>query len=109
MMTRRLACRLFALAAATTPLPAQLPLITVPPGALRIDLSGSFYPNDQIWDNGTRRPLGSTLDGTSNGLISTLQRSLSQLLGQSVSGLSLGTVNAIAAREHGVGKIGLAY
>ena len=87
----------------------QLPLITVPRGALRIDLSGALYPNDRIWDGGSTRPLGSTLDGAANPLVASLQANLGQLLGQPVSGLSLGTVTAVAAREHGVGNIGLAY
>ena len=85
---------------------AQLPLITVPQGALRIDLAGNFYPNDRFWDNGATRPLSATLDGASTPLVAGLQAGLAQILGQPVSGLSLG---AIAAREHGVGNIGLAF
>jgi hypothetical protein len=84
----------------------QLPLITVPQGALRIDLAGSFYPNDRFWDNGATRPLSATLDGASTPLVAGLQAGLAQILGQPVSGLSLGVM---AAREHGVGNIGLAF
>ena len=108
-MIRRFAPAAVLLVLAATHVHAQLPLITVPSGALRIDLSGNFYPNDHFWDSGTTRPLGSTLDGSSNPMVTGLQTSLAQLLGQPVSGLSLGTVTAIAAREHGVGNIGLAY
>jgi hypothetical protein len=108
-MIRRFAPAAVLLALVLQTARAQLPLITAPRGALRIDLAGNFFPNDQFWDNGATRPLGATFDGTSNPLVAGLQSSLTQLLGQPVSGLSLGTVNAIAAREHGVGNIGLAY
>lgn len=108
-MVRRLAPAAVLLALTALNASGQLPLITVPPGALRIDFSGNFYPNDQFWETGTRRPLGTTLDGSSNALVTGLQNSLAQVLGQPVSGLSLGTIRALAAREHGVGNIGLAY
>jgi hypothetical protein len=89
-------------------LAAQLPMITVPSGLLRIDVNGAFYPSNDFRDNGRTRPLGSMLDGTDNGMVSSLQRSLSQIAGESVTGLSLGGISAVAAREHGVGEIGLA-
>ena len=107
-MIRPLAPAALLLALALGHAGAQLPLITVPRGALRIDLDGSFYPNDQVWDNGARRPLGAMLDGSSNALVTGLENSLAQVLGQPVSGLSLGRISAIAAREHGVGNVGLA-
>jgi hypothetical protein len=88
---------------------AQAPLITVPRRTLGIDLSGSFYPNDQVWDQGSKRPLGSLIDGQANPVVTSLQSSLTQLLGHPVSGLSLGGALTVAAREHGVGDIGFAF
>ncbi|HEY8061357.1 MAG TPA: hypothetical protein VID74_01105 [Gemmatimonadales bacterium] len=108
-MIRRLTLALAATALAAAASSAQLPLITVPTGALRIDLAGSFYPNDHYWDGGSTRPLGSTIDGTANPLVSALQTGLGQLLGTPVTGLGLGKVTALAAREHGVGTVGLGY
>ncbi len=108
-MLRRLAPAATLLLLSAAPLCAQLGLITVPRGSFRVDLSGAFYPNDQYWSNGTRIPLGNVLDGAANPTIASLQSSLSSLLGQSVSGLSLGGITAIASREHGVADIGFAY
>ena len=108
-MIRRLTMAVAATALLASAGSAQLPLITVPTGAPRIDLDGSFYPNDQFWDRGSTRPLGSTIDGAANPLVTGLETSLGQLLGTPVTGLSLGKVTALAAREHGVGTIGLGY
>ena len=109
MMLRRLAPAAALLILAAAPLPAQLGLITVPHGSFRVDLSGAFYPNSDVWFNGNKRPLGSFVDGTANPTVASLQASLASLLGQSVTGLSLGGVTAIASREHGVGDIGFAF
>ena len=108
-MIRRFAPAAVLLTLATAPLNAQLGLITVPQHSLRIDIVGAFYPNDQVWTDGTKRPLGSFVNGTSNPAITGLQTSLAALLGQPVTGLSLGGITAIASREHGVGDIGFAY
>jgi hypothetical protein len=108
-MIRRLAPAAVLLTLATAPLGAQLGLITVPQGSLRIDIVGAFYPNDQVWVNGTKQPLGSFVNGTTNPAITGLQSSLASLIGQSVTGLSLGGVTAIASRSHGVGDLGFAY
>jgi hypothetical protein len=88
-------------------LPAQLPMITIPHGALEIGLIGAFYPNDQVWDNGTRRPLESLVD-PDNPLTADLQARLSQALAIPVTGLSLGATT-VAAREHGIGDINFGY
>lgn len=95
--------------AAVPSLAAQLPLVTVPHGALRIELSGAFYPSNNDWLNGHQQPISATLDGTRNGIIDDLQSRLGSALGQPVTGLSLGALTTVAAREHGVGDIGLAY
>jgi hypothetical protein len=108
-MIRRLAPAAALLALAALPLTAQLGLITVPQGSLRIDIVGAFYPNDQVWVNGTKQPLGSFVNGTTNPAITGLQSSLASFLGQPVTGLSLGGVTAIASRSHGVGDLGFAY
>ena len=106
-------CRLAPAAAllvlATTPLGAQLGLITVPHGSFRVDLSGGFYPNDQVWVNGAKRELGTFVDGNVNPTVRALQQRLSSLTGQSVTGLSVGGITAIASREHGIGDIGFAF
>lgn len=109
VMLRRLAPAAALLVLVVVPLRAQLGLITIPRGSLRVDLSGAFYPNEEVWVDGAKRPLGSFVDGTANPTIAALQGSLAALLGQSVSGLSLGGITAIAAREHGIGDIGLAF
>ncbi len=88
-------------------LPAQLPMITIPHGALEIGLIGAFYPNDQVWDNGVRRPLGALVDPV-NPLTATLQTRLSAVLGVPVGDLSLGATT-VAAREHGIGDINFGY
>lgn len=108
-MIRRLAPAAALLILATAPLGAQLGLITVPRHSLRIDLVGAFYPNDQAWVNGAKQPLGSFVNGATNPTITGLQASLASLLGQPVTGLSLGGITAIASRDHGVGDIGFAY
>jgi hypothetical protein len=108
-MLRRLAPAVVLLALGAAPLRAQLGLITVPQGSLRIDIVGAFYPNDQVWVNGAKRPLGSFFDGTANPTIAGLQSSLAAVLGQPVTGLSLGGITAIASRDHGVGDLGFAY
>ncbi len=88
---------------------AQLPQPTVPSGALRIEFTGGFYPATDVWSNGSRQPLGSLIDGPSNAFVGRLQVELTQVLGQPVSGLSIGGVTALASRERGVGDIGLAW
>src|SRR4051812_36161514 len=108
-MLRRLAPAVATLLLAAVPLRAQLGMITVPNGSLRIDIVGAFYPNDQVWVNGARQPIGSFINGTANPAISALQTSLATLAGQSVSGLSLGGITAFATRDHGVGDIGFAF
>jgi hypothetical protein len=108
-MIRRFAPAALLLILAIAPLQAQLGLITVPQHSLRIDILGAFYPNDQVWVDGTKQPLGSFINGTTNPTITGLQASLSSLLGQKVTGLSLGGVTAIASRDHGVGEFGFAY
>lgn len=108
-MICRLAPAAVLLTFATVPLGAQLGLITVPQHSLRIDIVGAFYPNDEVWADGTKRPLGSFVIGTTNPAITGLQSSLASVLGQPVSGLSLGGIAAIASRDHGVGDIGFAY
>jgi len=108
-MIRRLAPAALFLGACSTRLVAQLPLVTAPQHTVRIDLSGSFYPNERVWVDGTTQPLGLLVNGGTNAMISTLQSGLATALGQPVSGLSIGTINVVAAREHGVGDIGLAY
>ncbi|HEY3935494.1 MAG TPA: hypothetical protein VGL65_12850 [Gemmatimonadales bacterium] len=102
----RSAAAVFALLPAA--LAAQLPMITVPAGALRIDATGAFYPSNDIWDNGGTRPFGSLLNAANNGMVTSLERGLSQAIGQPVTGLTLGGISAIADRAHGVGDIGLA-
>jgi hypothetical protein len=108
-MLRRFAPAAVLLTLATAPLPAQLGLITVPQHSLRIDIAGAFYPNDQVWVNGTRQSLGSFVNGTTNPAITGLQASLASVTGQPVTGLSLGGITAIASRDHGVGDLGFAY
>ena len=108
-MLRRLAPAAVLLVLVAVPLGAQLGLITVPKGSLRIDIVGAFYPNEEVWVNGTKQPLGSFVNGTASPAITGLQASLAGLLGQPVSGLSLGGITAIASRDHGVGDLGFAY
>jgi hypothetical protein len=109
-MLRRLAPAAVLLSVAAAPLRAQLGLITVPRGSLRIDLVGAFYPNDQDYYNGGKRAIGSLIDnGPVTPAIAALQLGLSSVLGQPVSGLSLGGVTAYASRDHGVGDIGFAF
>ena len=108
-MLRRLAPAVTLLLLTALPVSAQIGLITVPRGSLRVDIAGAFYPNDEIWSHGTRLPLGTLLNGSSNPAFTALQSSLGSLLGQPVSGLSLGGITAIASREHGVGDLGFAY
>ncbi|MGH7583579.1 MAG: hypothetical protein ACREL5_10165 [Gemmatimonadales bacterium] len=92
----------------TTSLAAQLPLITVPRGALRIDFSGSLNPSDHYWSNGDKLPLGAQFDGSDNAMIRGLDASLGTVLGEPVSGLTLGGITALAAQSRGIGDIGLA-
>lgn len=109
-MLRRLAPAAVLLAIAAVPLGAQLGLITVPRGSLRIDLVGAFYPNDQVFYNGTRRDLGTLVAGGGTiPAIAALQNDLGAVVGQPVSGLSLGGVTAFASRDHGVGDVGFAF
>ena len=108
-MLRRLAPAVTLLLLTALPLRAQLGLITVPRGSFRVDISGGFFPNDQFWNRGARIPLGKVLDGARSPAIAALQSSLGALLGQAVSGLTLGGITAIASREHGVADIGFAY
>jgi hypothetical protein len=108
-MIRRLAPVAIFLGAFSARMAAQLPLVTAPQHTVRVDLSGSFYPNERVWVDGTTRPLGLLVNGGTNAMIGTLQSGLATALGQPVSGFSIGTINVIAAREHGVGDIGLAY
>ena len=108
-MLRRLAPAALLLVTTAAPISAQLGLITVPSGSLRIDIVGAFHPNDQVWVDGTKRDLGSFFDGTANPTIAQLQSRLSSLVGQNVTGLSFGGLTAIASRDHGVGNLGAAY
>lgn len=108
-MLRRLAPAAVLLTFAIAPLCAQLGLVTVPKKSLRIDIVGAFYPNDQLWVDGSKAALGSFVNGATNPVITSLQASLASMLGQPVTGLSLGGITAIASRDHGVGEIGAAY
>jgi len=109
-MTRRLALGALLILSAHAPfaLAAQLPLITVPTGALRIDFSGAFYPSDHYWSGGTQHPLGDQIDGTSNPMVNSLESSFGALIGAPVSGLTLGSITTLASQSRGVGDIGLA-
>jgi hypothetical protein len=91
------------------PVHAQLPMITIPRGALRLEFAGAFYPNNDDWIDGSKRPIIDELNGNNNLIVTTLQSRLGAVLGQSVGGLTLGGITGIAAREHGVGDIGLAF
>ncbi len=93
-------------------LPAQLPLVTFPAGALRISFGGGFFPADRQWVAGTRQPLGGLLtsvnfDATRTPLLADLSRQLSDLTGAATVPLSLGGISAIAEQERGLGTIGL--
>lgn len=88
------------------PLGAQLPMITVPRGALVISITGAFYPNDRLWNNGAREPLSSVVGP--DAFVADLQSRLAQDLGAPVGGLTAG-FHTVAAREHGVGDIGFTF
>lgn len=111
-MLRRLFPALFGLLLSASGLAAQLPLITIPTGTLRIEFGGGFMPAIQQWVAGARWPLGgllttTTLGSTSTPLIADLSNQLAELTGHSTGVLSLGGVRATAEHERGVGTIGL--
>lgn len=89
-------------------------MMTAPPGTLRIELGGGFFPTDHRFVDGTKGTLGDALapgglDATSISLVSDMSAALAPLLGRPASGGSLGRLTAIAERQRGVGTIGLAW
>ncbi len=111
-MPRRVSLALLALFLVMHRLTAQLPLITIPTGTLRIEFGGGFFPTLQQWVAGTRQPLGGLLTTTTLGsrqtpMITDLANQLTGLTGQAAGVLSLGGVSASVEHERGVGTIGL--
>ncbi len=102
------------LATLATPAQAQLPRLTAPRGAVRIELRGDFAPVSDIWVGGTKRPLGSlvtmdgALDAASTPLVAEVDARVAAILGAPGAGSSLGSVSTIAEWQRGVGTIGLA-
>ena len=111
-MLRRVFPVLIGLGLTVSPLAAQLPMITVPAGTLRIEFGGGFFPSLQEWVAGSKQPLGAlltttTLGSTRTPLIADLSHQLAALTGESAGVLSLGGVSATAEHERGVGTFGL--
>lgn len=99
---------------AALPAGAQLPLMTAPAGTLRIEFGGGFFPTDEEFADGDRRPLGAPLNSATLGAtgvapIADLDARMTQLLGRPATPGSLGGVTAILERQRGVGTIGLAW
>lgn len=111
-MPRRFSPALLCLFLVTPRLAAQLPLITIPTGVLRIEFGGGFFPTLRQWVAGTRQPLGGLLTTTTLGsqqtpLVADLSNQLAELTGQPTGILSLGGASVTAEHERGVGTIGL--
>lgn len=93
---------------------AQLPLMTAPKGTLRIEFGGGFFPTDEEFADGKRRPLGGSLTSSALGAagvapVADLDQRMAQLLGRPATPGSLGGVTAILERQRGVGTIGLGW
>lgn len=109
---RRLLTPLLLLAAVPR-LAAQLPAITVPRGAIRIELGGSFSPSDHEYADGKLRPVAGpltdvVLDAGTTPLVGDLERRLSIILGRPAARGNLGHLSVLAADDHNVGVLGLA-
>lgn len=94
-------------------LPAQLPLLTAPRGALRIEFGGRFAPATSAWIDGTKRDLGdpltlTSLTATATPLLSDLEARLGEILGRPATAAQLGSIATIAETQRGVATIGLA-
>jgi hypothetical protein len=105
---------LFLTVAQASAVTAQLPTIDVPHGMLRIALDGGFFPTDNVWDNGTRRPLGDLVTAPSLTagrfpLAASIDADVTGVLGHAGSGTSLGGISTTAERQHGIGSIGLGW
>ena len=93
---------------------AQLPSLTAPRGALRIELRGAFEPTSNVWIDGTKRPLDAlisptgVLDATTTPLVGEVGARLSSILGTNVQGGVLGNITTVAEWQRGTGTIGLA-
>ncbi|HEX3926632.1 MAG TPA: hypothetical protein VHW65_01440 [Gemmatimonadales bacterium] len=101
------------IACAAAPAAAQLEMLTVPKGALRIELSGTFDPTDNLWLNGSHVPVGSlltvpSLDAATTPLAGALDASLARIFGHAPAGASLGGISSIVSQTHGIGGLGLA-
>ena len=86
---------------------AQLPYLTAPRGALRIELDGGFMPSSREYADGTSRRLGDPVQ-PGGALASDLQARLTALLGRPASPGSIGTFTADLMHQRGEGGIGLA-
>jgi len=110
-MPRRVSPALLCLFLVTPRLAAQLPLITIPAGVLRIE-SGRVLPDPSAMDSRHPAPLGGLLTTTTLGsqqtpLIADLSNQLAGVTGHPSGILSLGGASVTAEHERGVGTIGL--
>lgn len=111
-MLRRLPLALAA-ALPIAALPAQLPYLNAPAGALRIELGGRFDPTSSEFADGERRDLGDPLAAASltagtSPVVHDLEARVSAILGRPATSGSLGALSADAMVQRGAGTIGLA-
>ncbi|HRP08477.1 MAG TPA: hypothetical protein PLL69_08315, partial [Gemmatimonadales bacterium] len=88
-------------------LAAQLPYLTVPGGALRLELAGAFLPATSEFADGKERPLGAPLEGSS-ALLGLLDNRLTNVLGRPAASMSSGSLTAQVMQQRGEGYIGAA-
>lgn len=99
--------------AVAAPISAQLPFLTAPAGALRIEIRGDFFPVSDIWVDGSKRPLGelisrNSLDATATPLVADVERRIAAIIGPASAPATIGILRAFAEHQRGVATIGLA-